>query len=72
MFKQYFEAQGYPTIITTPQSLEFRDGRVFAATGSFEDESNPDSGHGWMTRLVDAGVLTVAGFSRVRRAELQV
>ena len=54
------------------EEWEFRDGRVFAAVGSFEDESNPDSGHGWMTRLVDAGVLAVAGFSRVRKAELQV
>jgi hypothetical protein len=54
------------------EEWEFRDGRVFAAVGSFEDESNPASGHGWMTRLVDAGVLAVAGFSRVRQAELQV
>ena len=30
MFKQYFEAHGYPTIITNPQSLEFRDGRLRA------------------------------------------
>jgi hypothetical protein len=53
------------------EEWEFRDGRVFAAVGSFEDESSPDSGHGWMTRLVDAGVLAVAGFRRVRKAELQ-
>ena len=54
------------------EEWEFRDGRIFAAVGSFEDEANPDSGHGWMTRLVDASALTTAGFTRVRKAELQV
>jgi glutathionylspermidine synthase len=28
LFKSYFEEHGYPTIITTPQSLEYRDGRL--------------------------------------------
>ena len=54
------------------EEWEFRDGRILAAVGSFEDEADPDSGHGWMTRLVDASALTAAGFSRVRKAELQV
>ena len=54
------------------EEWEFRDGRVFAAVGSFEDEANPASGHGWMTRLFDASALAAAGFSRVRKAELQV
>jgi hypothetical protein len=54
------------------EEWDFRDGRVFAAIGSFEDEANPATGHGWMTRLYDAGVLEAAGFSRVRKAELDV
>ena len=54
------------------EEWEFRDGRVFAAVGSFEDEANPASGHGWMTRLFDASALAAAGFSRVRKAELGV
>jgi hypothetical protein len=53
------------------EEWEFRDGRIFAAIGRFEDESNPASGHGWMIRLYDASVLGAAGFSRVRKAELQ-
>jgi hypothetical protein len=54
------------------EEWDFRDGRVFAAIGSFEDEANPESGHGWMTRLYDAGILQAAGFRRVRKAELDV
>ena len=54
------------------EEWDFRDGRVFAAVGSFEDEASPDSGHGWMTRLLDVSALAAAGFSRVRKAELQV
>lgn len=54
------------------EEWDFRDGRVFAAVGNFDDQSRPDSGHGWMARLVDASALNAAGFSRVRRAELQV
>jgi len=54
------------------EEWEFRDGRIFAAVGSFESEADPDSGHGWMTRLVDASALGAAGFRRVRQAELQV
>ena len=54
------------------EEWEFRDGRIFAAVGTFEDEANPSSGHGWTVRLLDASALTAAGFSRVRKAELQV
>ena len=36
-----------------------------------EFEADPDSGHGWMTRLVDVSALGAAGFSRVRKAEVQ-
>jgi len=52
------------------EEWDFRDGRVFAALGRYEDEANPESGHGWMTRLYDASALGAAGFTRVRKAEL--
>jgi hypothetical protein len=52
------------------EEWEFRDGRIFASVGSYEDESNPDSGHGWLCRLTDVGALASAGFSRVRKAQL--
>jgi hypothetical protein len=48
----------------------FRDGRIFASVGSFEDEADPDSGHGWLCRLFDSGALAAAGFERVRKAQL--
>jgi hypothetical protein len=54
------------------EEWDFRDGRIFAATGSFDDQANPESGFGWMTRLVDASALNAAGFTRVRKAELDV
>ena len=54
------------------EEWDFLDGRVFAAVGSYDDEANAESGHGWMTRLYDAGVLEAAGFTRIRKAELQV
>ncbi len=54
------------------EEWDFRDGRIFASVGSPDDEGDPDKGHGWMTRLVDASVLGAAGFHRVRKAELQV
>jgi hypothetical protein len=53
------------------EEWEFADGRVFATVGSPEDEADPLSGHGWMCRLVDGGALGAAGFSRVRKVELQ-
>jgi hypothetical protein len=48
----------------------FRGGWIFISVGSDEDEADPDSGHGWMTRLVDSGALTAANFERVRKAEI--
>jgi hypothetical protein len=53
------------------EQWSFRDGRIFASFGSPDDEGDPLSGHGWMCRLVDAGVLAAAGFERVRKAELE-
>jgi hypothetical protein len=52
------------------EEWEFRDGRIFASVGSYEDESDPDSGHGWLCRLADVGALSAAGFQRVRKAQL--
>jgi hypothetical protein len=52
------------------QEWEFRDGRIFAAVGSPDEESDPLRGYGWMCRLLDSGALGAAGFSRVRKAEL--
>jgi hypothetical protein len=49
------------------EEWDFRGGKIFAALGSFDDDANPDSGYGWMCRLVDAGVLLAAGFYRVRK-----
>ena len=54
------------------EEWDFRDGRVFAAIGSYDDEANPESGHGWMTRLYDAGVLEAAGFTRVRKVDFDL
>jgi hypothetical protein len=54
------------------EEWDFRDGRIFAATGRFEDEADPNSGYGWLTRLFDAGVLAAAGFERVWKASLIV
>jgi hypothetical protein len=52
------------------EEWDFRDGRIFASIGSFDDQADPDRGHGWLSRLVDAGPLYAAGFSRVRKAQL--
>lgn len=52
------------------EEWSFRDGRIFASVGSLDDEADPESGHGWMCRLVDSGALAAAGFERVRKAEL--
>ena len=54
------------------EEWDFLMGRVFAAIGSVEDESNPARGYGWTCRLVDAEALGAAGFDRVRKAELLV
>jgi len=53
------------------EEWDFHDGRVFASVGSVDDESDPDRGHGWMCRLLDAGALGAAGFARVRKLELE-
>ena len=52
------------------EEWDFRDGSVFAAFGTFDDQSNPNSGFGWMARLVDASATAAAGLERVRKAEL--
>lgn len=52
------------------EEWDFAGGRVFASVGSFDDEANPDVGHGWMSRLVDVSALASAGFQRVRKAAL--
>ena len=54
------------------EEWEFLDGRIFAATGDFVDESDPDSAYGWLCRLVDASALGAAGFQRVRKTELEL
>jgi hypothetical protein len=54
------------------EEWDFHRGRVFASVGSTDDESDPDSGHGWLCRLLDAGALGVAGFARVRKPELDL
>jgi len=54
------------------EEWDFRGGRILASTGTFEDESNPLSGHGWMCRLLDSGALGIAGFRRVRRYALDL
>ena len=53
------------------EEWDFRGGRILASVGTYEDEFDPDSGHGWMCRLLDAGALGIAGFERVRKYELQ-
>jgi hypothetical protein len=54
------------------EEWDFREGRIFASVGSPDDESDPNSGHGWLCRLFDSGALGAAGFSRVQKARLQV
>jgi hypothetical protein len=49
------------------EEWDFHGDKIFAAQGSFDDDANPDSGYGWMCRLVDAGDLQAAGFYRVRK-----
>jgi len=52
------------------EEWDFRDGRIFASVGTFEDESDPNSGHGWHCRLLDASALRAAGLTRIRKASL--
>jgi hypothetical protein len=52
------------------EEWDFRGGRILASVGSYDDEADPESGHGWMCRLADSGALSAAGFERIRKAEL--
>ena len=54
------------------EEWRFRGGRIFASFGTEEDESDPESGHGWLCRLLDSGALRAAGFHRVRKVELDL
>jgi hypothetical protein len=54
------------------EEWDFRGGRIFVTAGSYQDEFDPNSGHGWMCRLADSGALGIAGFARVRRHELEI
>jgi hypothetical protein len=54
------------------EEWSFRGGRIFATVGTADNEADPDSANGWMCRLLDAGVLGVAGFERVQKARLDV
>ena len=49
---------------------DFRGGRIVAAVGNVDDESDPDSPYGWLCRLVDSGVTIAARLHRVRKTEL--
>ena len=53
------------------EEWDFRGGRILASVGTYEDEFDPDAGHGWMCRLADSGALGIAGFERVRKYELE-
>ena len=66
------EAERYidALILEEIEEWDFRDGRIFASVGSLADEADPDSGHGWLCRLLDSGALAAAGFERVRKAQL--
>ncbi len=52
------------------EEWDFRGARIFASVGTVEDEVDPDSGHGWLCRLIDSDALGAAGFVRVRKAEV--
>jgi hypothetical protein len=52
------------------EEWDFRGGRVFSAIGRLDDEANPLSGYGWLSRLVDASVVGAAHFQRVSQVDL--
>lgn len=54
------------------EEWSFRGARIFASVGTPDDEADADNGHGWMCRLLDGGVLPVAGFQRVQKARLEL
>lgn len=49
---------------------EAEEALILASVGTLDDERDPDSGHGWMCRLVDGGALAAAGFKRLLKADL--
>ncbi|HET8872529.1 MAG TPA: hypothetical protein VFM83_02475 [Gaiellaceae bacterium] len=53
------------------EEWSFRGGSIFVSVGTEDDEADPNRGHGWMSRLVDGGVLAAANFRRVRKADIQ-
>jgi hypothetical protein len=53
------------------EEWSFQGGSIFVSVGAEDDEADPNKGHGWMTRLVDAGVLGAAKLRRVRKADIQ-
>jgi hypothetical protein len=53
------------------EEWSFQGGSIFLSVGTEDDETDPNKGHGWMTRLVDAGVLGAANLRRVRKADIQ-
>jgi DnaK suppressor protein len=52
------------------EEWEIAGRRIFVSIGDAEAESDPSRGHGWLVRLCDVGVLSAAGFTRIRQAEL--
>jgi hypothetical protein len=54
------------------EEWSFRGARIFVSVGSHDDEADPLSGHGWMSRLVDSGVHIAARFQRVQKARLDL
>ena len=45
-------------------------GRILVSIGGAEAESDPNSAHGRLVRLCDVGILSAAGFTRIRKSEL--
>jgi hypothetical protein len=54
------------------EEWSFRDARIFASIGSADEEANPLSGHGWLSRLVDSSASAAAGFQRIKKARLDL
>jgi hypothetical protein len=54
------------------EEWSFRGARIFASIGSPDDEANPLSGHGWLSRLVDSSASAAAGFQRIQKARLEL
>ena len=53
------------------EQWSFQGGWIYVSVGDADDESDPDKGHGWMSRLVDSGTLRAARFERVRKADIE-